>query len=200
MKWILTATSKYLDQAHDLILPFIKWHEGIISYHLDKERDVALSLLELAIELLENKQHLDGNKMRIEITNSIGIIYLEENNYNDAEEKFKNCITLLSSQPLLELNDLKIKLLFNLSILHLKQDKFSQALQCCDRGINQCKETNSMYLLGDLYYHKALCLHNMGFEEVTDYFTFAMTILKIQENDYLHNRVKNKALSLQQLS
>lgn len=90
--------------------------------------------------------------------NSIAINHYEEEFIMSLE------IFLCALQPinkLLIINDysIYIRLLYGTSKITLRNNKIYDPTDYCEKGIELCKELESFYLLGELYYQKARCLN-----------------------------------------
>jgi tetratricopeptide (TPR) repeat protein len=130
--------------------------------------------------------------MKIEILNSIANIYLTQKEYQSAIDLFLEAIDLINNLPFINLSELKMRVNYNLSVLYLKQDQYEKSLEHCKVGLKECKQTNSMYLLGELYYHQGLSKALLGLENYINDFNYALTIFEIQENQPFYDYVKEK--------
>ncbi|WP_172844390.1 helix-turn-helix domain-containing protein [Tumebacillus algifaecis] len=132
---------------------FLIWHEGIVTYYIDKDREGSLKLLQEAVEITQ-QSHVYTER-HIEILNSIGIIHLEEEQNEKAVECFLQCLDLLLKTPHDIDITIKIRLLYNLSkACHLLK-QYDKAILHARQGIRVCKQCETMYLLGELYFQCA---------------------------------------------
>lgn len=128
---------------------FFQWIKAILLYYIERDTKQSLSLLK------ELEQSLNYDEFSIEVLSSIATIHLEERNFYQALDTFDDFSSRLDT---IDKFDLKAKILFNHSLCLLELEKMDKALQIVMQGIEICRIHNSMYLLGDFLYHKAILL------------------------------------------
>ncbi|MDC2866121.1 helix-turn-helix domain-containing protein [Bacillus sp. BP-3] len=140
---------------------FLLWHEGICVYHLYKDKEKALELLNHALYLtLHNEVWLKGRE--IEILNSIAIIHCECQEYNMAISIYTKLLNSITHTPLKDKNHIQIRVIYGLARTLTLSQNYKKSLFYAEQGIKQCIKIESLYLLGELYYQKAynLCFLN----------------------------------------
>lgn len=131
---------------------FLMWQEGICLYHINKDMNSSLSILHQALDLIEGSE---GNIERtIEILNSIGVIYFEEQQYHSALTQFEEAIHLLEHSILIQDQTIFIKVYYNHAKVLTRLNSHEQSIHFCNKGLQRCLHMESNYLLGELYYHK----------------------------------------------
>lgn len=128
---------------------FFYWHQGICIWYLQKDSQKALSLLREALQILDST----NNVLNISIHNSIAIIYFEQKLYEDALSEYEECLFLIKE---LVIQDVKLinKVYFGISRVYTYKELYKEALLYCDYAIRNAIENDSLYLLGELLFHK----------------------------------------------
>lgn len=126
---------------------FLYWHQGICSWQLQKDSQQALSLLKQALE------YSNINPQIISIHNSMAIIYFEQELYDEALSEYEVCLLLIKE---LATPDIQLinKIYFGISRVYTYQEQYKEALLYCDYAIRNAIESESLYLLGELLFHK----------------------------------------------
>lgn len=165
-------------------ISFFEWIQGILYYYLEKDFQKAIN--KLSTIGLED----ESNSLALEVLHSIGVLYYEEMSYKDALLYFKKGEKLLHKT-----NDylVKVKLLFNYSLCLKKLGNIEDALQLLVEGIDIIVKENSLYLLGDFFYQKSLCLIEMReYSDVEENLKIAITIFKLQKNNVFETKASLK--------
>lgn len=130
---------------------FLIWHYGIVTFYLDKNYSNALILLHESLDLKKVIQHSNQD---FHILNSIGVIYSEIQDWENAIKTFHRAIKVSSNYKEIEVTTLS-KIYYNLSKAYLGNQDYYNALLYCSRGITNNIEGNSTFLLGELFYQRA---------------------------------------------
>jgi transcriptional regulator with XRE-family HTH domain len=192
VKQHLQATSKSPEFQTGIAKAFVLWHRGIVINYINNNPEQAHEVLQEALGTLQDIEHFDGQVMEIEILNTIANIYLSQNKHESAKNYYLKAEELITNLPFMNLSELKIRINYNLSVLYLKLDKYDKSLEHCKVGLKECKQVNSMYSLGELYYHQGLSKALLGLENYINDFEYALTIFEIQENQPFYDYVKEK--------
>ena len=143
---------------------FLKWHEGICVWHLERDKEKAISLLESALEITVTNG-LILREREVEILNSIGLIHLDAQDKYAAILIFKKAIHHLENIPLLKGENIYIRLLHALAQTLTKIGNFEESLEQTERAIAICISNESLYLLGELHYSAGENLLELGEKE-----------------------------------
>ncbi|WP_078379616.1 helix-turn-helix domain-containing protein [Sutcliffiella halmapala] len=131
---------------------FLIWNEGICVYHLQKNKNTALKLFNEALDMTKMTSKLLGER-EIEIINSIAIIYFEVEEYIKSLDTFNAGLTHYKKIPYIHDCTIKTKLLYNKAKALTRLKRISESNETCFEAIKWCVKHDSMYLLGDIYYH-----------------------------------------------
>ncbi|WP_409295864.1 helix-turn-helix domain-containing protein [Peribacillus sp. SCS-26] len=141
---------------------FIMWHQGIITYYLDKDFHKSIDLLSNASKMKESFRHSEQD---IQVLNSLAIIYSEEKQVEKAKENFELALKTYKNSLLVTDTSIYIRICYNSSKFLFSLNKYSDALTYCDRGIEHCKQFHSTFLLGELLYQKGSTLIKLNDKE-----------------------------------
>ncbi|MGP4074145.1 helix-turn-helix domain-containing protein [Piscibacillus sp. B03] len=161
---------------------FLLWHKGISIYYIKQDKLIAIKLLTKALKM----KHKNLNKEReIEILNSIGIILYDDKNFQLSLKVFESAITKVNQKPVLKDFTIPLRLLYGASKSSLALEKVSSSLNFCEKGISVCKDYETLFLLGELYYQKARCLKRLKDLKADIFFEKAINTFLLQDNtDY----------------
>lgn len=173
---------RFLTSTSSDELLFFEWIQGLLSYYLDQDSEKAIE------QLTEIPVSLPHRSMVVEVLISIGVLYYEERAYSDACVFFQKAQTWLPQDVSYRL---KVKLYFNYSLCLKQMEETDKALFLLMNAIESLVQENSMYLLGDCMYQKALCLYELGvFEETKKELEMAQMIFHLQKNELFEIKTK----------
>lgn len=136
---------------------------------------------EKALEILNNISLNDlDDELAIEIMNAIGVIYYQDNDFDEALRIFHNAINIIN-----ETMDYKIKakLMLNYALTLEEKNEDKQALEITIQTIDLLVNNDSIFLLGDLYHTRAHLLRKLGhLTEAKRNNQLALSIFEIQNN------------------
>jgi transcriptional regulator with XRE-family HTH domain len=127
------------------------WYEGICLYELNGDRDGALELLKEAIDLTRTNDKVYCER-EIEIINSIAVIYYEDEEFNKVIELLLDNLNHLQKIPFLVDSTIKTRIFYNLAKSYTRIKKYKESLNECNRGIDWCIESNTLYLFAEFHY------------------------------------------------
>ncbi|WP_211750399.1 helix-turn-helix domain-containing protein [Paenibacillus sp. Marseille-Q4541] len=169
---------------------FIKWQEGICLYYLKNDVIQSQKILKEALYLINSNE---GNKERnIEIINSIGIIYFEDQQYDLSISYLEEALRLLKNSIYIVDKTIHSKIYYNTAKCLTRLNQFTESNIYCEIGIKHCLKIDSNYLLGELYYHRGynfalMCMYQdalinfqkaLSLFEIQSQFSFLDTTLK----------------------
>lgn len=153
---------------------FFTWIKASLEDKLYHRKEEALEIL-TAIPLLDLEDEL-----AIEILNAIGIIYYQEENFEQALNVFQNAVNMIE-ESMDEL--VQVKLFFNYALTLEEYNEDKKALEYVMRAIDLLVIKDSMFLLGDLYHTKGYILRKLNhLEEAKKSNQLALSIFDIQNN------------------
>ena len=176
---------------------FLLWNEGICIFHMKKDKQKALQLMDEALEVTKMTNKLIGER-EIEIINSIGIIHSETGEYLKSIENLNIALKHFNKLPFVHDYSIKTKILYNTAIALTNNKKYIEAIKVSRDGIEWCINNNSLYLLGSLYYHigyNDFLLKNT--HDAKAYYEKAILIFELQNNFDTINFIKEKINELQ---
>ncbi|TFB25120.1 XRE family transcriptional regulator [Filobacillus milosensis] len=146
---------------------FLLWHLGICAFYLEDDKHKALKFLTRSLSM---RDRVLDKEREVAILNSIAIILNEKENYQFSLKVFDRALEKVKKLPIIKDFTIEIRLLFGASKSALNLWKINQALDYSQKGINICKQYETFYLLGELYYQKARCLKRINDEESAVFF------------------------------
>ncbi|KGP74589.1 helix-turn-helix domain-containing protein [Pontibacillus yanchengensis] len=162
-------------------LQFLIWHEGIAEYYMHGNVERAIDLCTYALNITSN-HYKPYSEREIEILNSIGIIYKENNEHQKALYVFEDALSHFLHLPKISDRTIQIRIIYNASKVSYNLKEWHQGISFCEQGINLCKKTESLYLLGELYYQKGRCYFNSHHqEEAFSQYHKALSVFEIQD-------------------
>lgn len=154
---------------------FFKWIKGLLFYYRENKP-------EEAIKVFNNLNTIDlPTDLAVDVTCSIGIIHYELNHFERAAKYFEMSLNWFSEK----INSrTKIKLLVNYSLCLESMNKNEYALELLFRGIEISKSADSIFGLGDLYYHRGYILKKLNqYSEALRSYKIAHSLFEIQNNE-----------------
>ncbi|HJV17438.1 MAG TPA: hypothetical protein VJ546_08675, partial [Bacillales bacterium] len=135
---------------------------------------------------------------RIEILNSIAIIYNEIKQYGKSIQVYEKAFNELDH--LVDVRDLKIeiRLCYGIAKSLYKIEQFKKSIYFCNRGIRCCINHELLYLLGELYYQNGLNDERLkNFNKAEENFIKSINLFEIENKpefvkiaqDRLHNMI-----------
>ncbi|WP_456277492.1 helix-turn-helix domain-containing protein [Bacillus sp. AK128] len=153
-------------------LQFLIWHDGICTFQLTKDFNLAHQIFQEALNLTYTPPKYI-TEQELSIMNSIGVISFESTNYDLATSTYKTALKEIRHSPVVINIKVKIRLLYNLAKVSSTVGEYEESVNCCIDGINICKRNSYYYLLGEFYYQLGV---NYFFKE--EYSSSKETILK----------------------
>ncbi|WP_171038260.1 helix-turn-helix domain-containing protein [Aquibacillus sediminis] len=170
-----------LFQSNKEYQQFLLWHKGICIYYIEKNKSKSLETLNEAIALTHDQQRKFYTEREIEILNSIAIIYNEEKDFVQSLQLYEEAIYYIEKLPKLKDITIYLRLLYGAAKQQLKLDNIQKSLSFSEKGIHLCRNNESLYLLGELYYEKARCLAKRDDPEAETFFQKSMQIFTVED-------------------
>jgi transcriptional regulator with XRE-family HTH domain len=148
---IIKSEENNLNTTSEL-LEFLFWHKGICEFYLRKDIEKAVSFLDMA---LERNGVSNRSKVKMEIYISKANIYMDSQQIDKAITIYKDLNDNLKFLPGADVK-MSTRLHYNYVRALRLNGQLEDALLICDKAIKFCKETDSMYGLGDLFFQKGL--------------------------------------------
>jgi transcriptional regulator with XRE-family HTH domain len=177
---------------HTSFSQFLLWHEGIITYYLEDDKEKSVGLLLKALSMT-SKTDTDLTEREIEILTSIAIIEKDSGNLDKAVEVFLSALNNLASLPQVQDSSIWLRILYGLAQALSKLEKYEESLIYCSKGIDNCIYEENMYLFGELHYQTGMNFIKLGKENKgKEYLEKAVMIFKLQKNEKFASLVTNE--------
>lgn len=134
-----------------LLAQYIKWHEGICVFYIEKDLIKAESILNEAISIT-NPNRINLTERETEILNSIAILYYENSDFHSALPIYLEAQTNLDKLPHILNSKVKIRVLFGLSQVFTKLGDYEESIKYCRKGIDLCINEESLYCFNEFHY------------------------------------------------
>jgi transcriptional regulator with XRE-family HTH domain len=172
---------------------FLLWHQGIIEFYNNQDFKKSISILNEALNLEINLNVFNHRIQKIEILTSIAIIHNEIGQYKESIQIYEKAFSKLID--LIDVRDpkLEIRLCYGIAKSLYRRESFSQTINYCNRGIKQCLKNETLYLLGELYYHAGLTYDKQNkFSEAESLYNKAKYLFEIENKELFLETVLNK--------
>ncbi|WP_409252102.1 helix-turn-helix domain-containing protein [Bacillus sp. SCS-153A] len=181
IKQIITVESKTALAKLPSYQKILIWYEAIYLFYINKDYENCFEKIDaaLSVDNFVNKLSI----IDIEILITKANFYTDLERYNEAINLYKEIETHIKSIPENINLNIIIKIYYNFSRVYRLKQNLQDSVDYCLKGINKCLNSQSMYLLGDLYFQLGKNQHDLNkFEASIDSFEYALTIYKIKEN------------------
>lgn len=139
---------------------FLLWKRAILHFKLTNEKEEALDLLQLARDL--KTETLSITEEDVGIIINFGTIFMDTKEFDKAVKYFDEARNLYKKLPIDQWGPMQTKIYFNTCVVYANSNKFKKGLKVVEEGIKNVYEQESLYLLGELYYQKGICLYYLG--------------------------------------
>ncbi|MCM3322423.1 helix-turn-helix domain-containing protein [Cytobacillus kochii] len=193
-------------------LRFLSWIEAVLYHKRDQNPEKAEILLR---KLIQNGKII--NEIDINITNSLGLLLLEQNKLKEALRLFSSSYKALENSPYIEDKSLFPRVAYNLACLYYENHRDSECFDICYRLEYYLQSNHLFYCAGEVRYllgilHKRkndLDIAQQYFDEAVNIFSFerkyafcSQSLHSLAEIHYLKGDSRNgelhvnKALSI----
>lgn len=170
---------------------YIYWNQGVCNYYLTKDTKESLDYIYKALSIKESGETI-ATVRDIEIMNSIANIFNDEQNLNKASYWYEKSLEYLKSSPEIKKESIYIKIVYNYALVQSKKKDYNYSIKLCDKGIEECLNNNSLYLLERLLYEKGLNSLYIGDLKGKDSMNRAMVISQIKGDSKTEEFIKRK--------
>ena len=175
---------------------FLLWHEGICVFELFSDELTAHKLINEALSLTEMTNKLLGER-EIEILNSQGVIYFEANKLKEALINYQKGLDHFDKIPYTHEYKIKTRLLYNKAKAQTRLNDINGSIESCRKAIDWAISHDSLYLLGDIYYHLGYNLSLIKeINEAIDYLEKSEFTFRLQSLEKLAEYPRKKIIEL----
>ncbi|MGP4081465.1 helix-turn-helix domain-containing protein [Pseudalkalibacillus sp. R45] len=139
----------------------LKWHEGICLYHVKNDATTAINLLHESLKLTNHSKDRFIER-ELEILNSIGVIYMDTEQFDSARDTFQMAINQYKRLPYKNEKKVFPRLCYNYSKILTKLEMHNESIKIAKEGIQSCLENESFYLIGELYFQVGRNYHKLN--------------------------------------
>ncbi len=187
---VKTEMKNPLFAENRLHLQELLWHKGIYEYTLHEKKDQALATLDEAISLTFDKI---WNEREIEISLSKGIIYFEEEQYDEALNVYTPAKENLALITHVQDDTIMSRLMYNTARTYTRLGRFKDSNQNCYDAIDWCIERDNLYLLGELHYQVGYNYElQQNYRRAKACMERALIIFELQKDEKYINYIKGK--------
>ncbi len=179
---------------------FYLWHQAICIYYIHRDPVVAIELLHKALHLTTTTSK-NYSEREIEILISLGILYSEEKDWDQALPLFHKATYHVRFFPIINDETIEIRLYYNYSKALATCRNYEKALSIAREGFLICREKQRLYLFGELSYQCGKLHYMLGNQELaSEYLGTASTIFKLDQNAAFKHHVDEYAKKIGLLS
>lgn len=174
---------------------FIQWHKSIILHKVYNHLDEAVQVLESLVDI-----DCAFNEIDIGILNSIGLIYLDLEQKEDAGRFFKASYKNLKDLSVIEDITLPPRIGYNYCYLLYYQKHQDEALQIAFHLLYYLKSNHLNYCMGEILFLIAKILKSKNhFEEALTYLNSSCCAFLLEENDEKVNIVQKNVKEIKSI-
>lgn len=175
---------------------FLKWHEGICHFQLDKNLEKSIQFLDDALALTASNKKLYSER-EIEILISKANIYSQSQMIKKAIGIYEEAITHLNQLSDVTNKHVPVRLYYNYA-RNMRIASFPKdSILLCNTGLDLTERNKLMYLRGDLYFQKALNYKSLEqLDGAMENFHLAEMAYILENNQVAHDMVKRHLYQL----
>ncbi|MCC5803157.1 helix-turn-helix domain-containing protein [Rossellomorea vietnamensis] len=180
-------------------LQLLLWHKGIYLYEVKKDLTKSVETLKEAIHLTHHKGKIMLER-ELEILLALGAIYFKED-INKALEVFEEIKGHIQLLPHLNDYTIKTRLYYNLARVLTRLNRIEDSNTYCEDAIKWCLHKDSIYLLGELHYHKGYNMELLNKHQLArNYMEKAVIVFELQQQDKYTQLIKSRIKELAEYS
>ncbi|WP_170031818.1 helix-turn-helix domain-containing protein [Alteribacillus bidgolensis] len=180
---------------HSYYKQYMLWHKSICLYHLDRNTEEAVQVINEALSVDDNPSFTERKG---EMMNTLAVFYDLEKDYEKASEICKKALSHFHSLKRIKNISVELRLIYTLTKSLTNQEHFDSSVFWCEKGIKRCIDTNNMYVFGELLYQKGRNLIFLGKQdEGTKSWSKALAVFEITSQKHLADIVRKE---LQQIN
>lgn len=173
---------------HQLLL----WHKGIYQYEVKGDVGKAVSLIEEGLALTQINDKMFSER-EIEMTSSMGVIYLADRQYEKSYATFQDALLHIKSLPHVSDKTVKTRLYYNFARLLTRMDQYDESIAYCQKAIKWCLEQDQLYLLAELHYQLGYNLElQENYTEACANMKKSIFLFEMQKDDRFPAFIKKK--------
>lgn len=177
---------------HQLIL----WHKGIYEYEKNKNLEKATDLFKQAIALTHTTDKIFSER-ELEILSSLGVLYMDEEQYDKAFSLLQKALDHLIALPFLTDKTLRTRLTYNFGRVLTRLERYEESINYCREAIKWCLANDQLYALADLYYHLGYNFELLeDYESAISFIEKSEFLFTLQKNEVFITFIQNKLNSL----
>lgn len=158
---------------------FISWLNGVLIHKRDHHPKKAEKTFR---KLLSNKKVI--NEMDINIANSLALVLLELDNYDDALLFLQSALKALEDSSYIEDKSLYPRVAYNLAYIYFNRTKYEESMNICYRLQYYLQTNHLFYTAGETKHLLGILYKKMGdLKSAQNYFEQAVNIFSFEEKD-----------------
>ncbi|WP_147804008.1 helix-turn-helix domain-containing protein [Alkalicoccus halolimnae] len=164
---------------------FLLWRKGICIFHIDENKFKAISFLDKAIEQSETTNK-NKSEIELDILLSKANIYSMVDEHNHAAALYEELLSASRKHPYLQNDKLVLRIYYNYSKNQFDQNQFKKSVGLAKSGIKQCLNTDSLYMLADLYFQCGQSLWHSNKKQIEEpllYLEKSRNVFMLRENE-----------------
>lgn len=199
LNYIIKNELQELNDADEFFVQYLKWHQAIVVYYLERDIVKAESLITEALAINTGGNNLKTSIQNIRVKMSYANFLTNEVRNDEADSLYNECLSEYeeirkSFDMNFELMELHNYIILNLSTVYMNLEKYEDSIKVTTAAIDQSLKYNSMVSLGDLYYQLGLAYlrtnnPKLYFENIK----LSLSVFDLQENAEMHIFVTKRA-------
>jgi transcriptional regulator with XRE-family HTH domain len=164
---------------------FLLWRQGICVFHLHENHLKAIELLDEAISLSETTEK-NSSERELDILLSKAIIYSLTEQHRKAEVIYESLLLACNKHPYLSNEELLLAVYYNYSKEKFLKGEYEASFSLAKKGVKHCLDSNSLYILGELYFQCGKSLWHTNKKKKTsalNYLTKSRNVFLLRENE-----------------
>lgn len=174
------------------------WNKGICEYELHKNLEGAIKILHESINLTHTTEKIYSER-ELEILLSMGVIYSEDNQLEQALSVYESAHIHLRALPFLNDYSIKTRILYSIAWTKTRLKNYNDSIKYCEEAIRWCLQKDNMLLLGELHYHLGYNYELQGkIHEAYKYMSKAKLVFELQNVQNFASYIEKKLIDWQQ--
>lgn len=121
-----------------------------------REKGALQEAISILIDSLNLDNQDDYSYVELDILNNIGTFHFMNQEFKDAENSFKRCLSNLEQMTCVEDKRLMSSVFYNLARVNIDLNQYEEVLNYSDKLIEYCIENEYTYMLAKAYYNKGV--------------------------------------------
>lgn len=145
-----------------ILKQFLKWHEAIYIYYLEKDLEGAKLIIEKALNYTNYSSKKELSQQELGLLISLSIFYAEEGEEHQTINLLEETLTKIKKKIGETDTTLLLRIYYNLSKALHNTHQYRKSIKYAVSGLNLSIRKEHLYLTGELHYQHGECLSRLN--------------------------------------